>query len=463
MKNNMKIMLLFPDGVGIRNYLYSDVFKGMEKELVLFHAFDAKTENAVKEITSIQNTISIPKYTESLKEKFLRELIFLTRLKHNVNLVNNPTILSNWKNNHKGLSKTLFYKCIKLASYGFASYERILKLERWYQKSIRKTSFYKEVREILVTNTPEKLFCSHQRGVQCAPIFAAAKDLEIETITVIYSWDNLPKARMALQADKYLVWSDYMKKELQLYYPEINENQIFVTGTPQFECYKQSENIIPKEVFYTRYNLDLDKKIICYSGDDVLTCPDDPKYLDDLADELIKNNLDDKYQILLRRCPVDISGRFDNVILKYPNLIKQAPPLWNFEPNSSWTTIYPLPDDVKLLVSTVYYCDVVVNLGSTMAFDFRMFNKPCIYINFDQEIKVNPYWSVNTIYNLQHFKSMPDKKAVLWWSSKDKLISLIQSIDSVYDIENIDKWFRIAIGNLEDASQNISNMMFHDE
>jgi hypothetical protein len=34
-----KIVLLFPDGVGIRNYLYSDVFEGVEKDLVLFHAF----------------------------------------------------------------------------------------------------------------------------------------------------------------------------------------------------------------------------------------------------------------------------------------------------------------------------------------------------------------------------------------------------------------------------------------
>ena len=80
---NAKIMLLFPDGVGIRNYLYSDVFKGMENELVLFHAFDVKTEQAVKKITLIENSISIPKYSESLKEKFLRELICLSRLKYN--------------------------------------------------------------------------------------------------------------------------------------------------------------------------------------------------------------------------------------------------------------------------------------------------------------------------------------------------------------------------------------------
>ncbi|UGS24215.1 CDP-glycerol glycerophosphotransferase family protein [Flavobacterium channae] len=458
MKNSMKVMLLFPDGVGIRNYLYSDVFKGMEKELVLFHAFDAKTENAVKEISSIQNTISIPKYTESLKEKFLRELICLTRLKHNATLVNNATILTNWKSNHKGIFKTLFYKCIEIASYGFTSYERILKLERWYQKSIRKTSFYKEAREILVTNAPEKLFCSHQRGVQCAPIFAAAKDLGIETITVIYSWDNLPKARMALQADKYLVWSDYMKKELQLYYPEINENQIFVTGTPQFECYKQPENIIPKEVFYTRYNLDLDKKIICYSGDDVLTCPDDPQYLDDLADTLIKNKLDNKYQILLRRCPVDISGRFDRIISKYPNLIKQASPLWNFDVDSSWTTIYPLPDDVRLLVSTAYYCDVVVNLGSTMAFDFGMFKKPCIYINYDQKNKVNPNWSVNTIYKFQHFKSLPDESAVLWWNTKDEIKTLLENLNWN---ESTRIWIDKVLEEYSSSSTKVINSIFN--
>ncbi len=452
MKKNNKIVLLFPDGVGIRNYLYSDVFKGMEKQLVLFHAFDAKTEQAVKDITSIENSISIPKYSESLKEKFLRELICLARLKHNAKTVDNPTILTNWKSNHKGIFKTLFYKSIELASHLFTSYERILKLEQWYQKAIRNTNFYKEVREILVAIAPEKLFCSHQRGVQCAPIFAAAQDLGIETITVIYSWDNLPKARMALQANKYLVWSDYMKQELKLYYPEIKEQQIFVTGTPQFECYHQPENVIPKEVFYERYNLDIHKKIICYSGDDVLTCPDDPKYLDDLADELIKNNLDNKYQILLRRCPVDISGRFDKIISKYPDLIKQAPPLWNFEPNSSWTTIYPLPEDVKLLVSTAYYSDVVVNLGSTMAFDFGMFDKPCAYINYDQENKVNSNWSVKWIYQLQHFKSMVDKNSVIWINNKSEIkdkVILNKSSDS------LEKWKDVVLSNYKESSEKV--------
>ena len=451
-KNKNKILLLFPDGVGIRNYLYSDVFKGMEKELVLLHAFDAKTEQAVKDSTAIQNALSIPKYTESLKEKFLRELICLSRLKYNAKLVDNPSILTNWKSKHKGLFKNIFYKFIEMASFGYSRYERILKLEKRYQKAIRNTVFYTEVKNILITVAPEKLFCSHQRGVSCASIFAAAHDLDIETITVIYSWDNLPKARMALRADKYLVWSDYMQQELKMYYPEINQQQIFVTGTPQFECYHQPENIIPKDVFYERYNLDPTKKIICYSGDDVLTCPDDPQYLDDLADELLKNNLDQEYQILLRRCPVDISGRFDEIISKYPNLIKQAPPLWNFEPNSSWTTIYPLREDVQLLVSTVYYSAIVVNLGSTMAFDFGMFQKPCVYINYDQANKVNPNWSVLWIYKLQHFRSMKDKNAVLWINNKEEIKEKIIFNQISNSIEN---WKDLVLSDYRKSSDKV--------
>ena len=454
MKFSNKTLLLFPDGVGIRNYLYADVFKGYEANLVLFHAFDKVTEEEVKKLTHISESYVIPQYNETIKEKFLRELICLARLRYNSKLVENPTLLTNWKRNHKGFSKKIFYLLIHFVSYFIVRYSQILSLENRYQKTIRKTIYYKKISALLLKINPQKLFCSHQRGLQCAPIFAAAQDLGITTLTVIYSWDNLPKARMALRADKYLVWSDYMFQELKLYYQEIKDSQIEVTGTPQFECYTNPENIIPKDEFYQKYNLDVHKKIICYSGDDVLTCPDDPKYLEDVADELVKNNLDNDYQILLRRCPVDISGRFDAVVAKYPNLIKQAPPLWNFEPNSSWTTIYPLPEDIKLLVSTVYYSEVVVNLGSTMAFDFAMFKKPCIYINYDQEEKVNPNWSVNTIYNFQHFKSMPSQDVVLWWNSKESLSNLLNTLKFN---ENMLIWTEVVLGQFKQSSTKIKN------
>ncbi len=416
------LFIVVPDGVGVRNYLYSSVFNNIEEKLVLFHNLDNETIDYLQKFKNISQNISIPDYKESIKEKYYRELICLSRLYFNAKLEKNNTILVNWVWKQKTFSKKIFYKWIEFQAKFYTKYDAILALELKYQKAIRKNSFYKEIKTLLQKENPKSIICTHQRGVKTATIFAAAKDLGIPTTTVIYSWDNLPKARLALRADTYWVWSEYMKKEMATYYPEISQDNIVVTGTPQFEFYDDKNNIIDKKVFYDTYHLDINKKIICYSGDDFMSCPDDPSYLDDVAQEITKAGLETEYQILLRRCPIDLSGRFDSVVKKYPNLIKEATPIWNFNSASSWTTIYPTFEDVKLLVSTAFYSDIVINLGSTMAFDFAMLNKPCVFINYNQEKKLIQDWSVETIYNFQHFKSMPSKEAVIWLNSKNEII-----------------------------------------
>lgn len=452
-----KVLLLFPDGVGIRNYLYSNVFKEFNADLILFHNFDSETIKAVEENTSIKEDIVIPNYKESIKEKFLRELICLARLYYNYSKVNNSTLLTNWNWNQKSFSKKIFYKLIQILAPYCKNYSRILKLEKEYQQAIRKNEFYKEIKDILEETKPSVVFCSHQRALKAATIFSAATDLNIPTITVVYSWDNLPKARMALRTDHYMVWSDYMKKELTLYYPEIKPEQIHVTSTPQFEFYDNSENIIDKEVFYKKYNLDPNKKIICFSGDDTKTSPDDPSYLNDVAEEIIKANLQNEYQLLLRRCPVDLSDRFDKVLDQYKDLIKEVSPLWHFTSSKEWNLVYPSIDDVKLLVSTAFYSDIVVNVGSTMAFDFAMFNKPCVFINYDQENKTVNDWSVKTIYNYQHFKSMPDSDAVIWLNSKEEIVDKLTF--SKRCTESMLRWKDIVLEDYNNSSDKIQKII----
>ena len=451
------MLLLFPDGVGIRNYLYSSVFKNIKEDLVLFHNFDQETVTAIKETVALSETIVIPGYKESIKEKFLRELICLARLYHNAEKVANPSLLVNWNWNQKTLSKKIFYKSIEMMAPFSKGYDTILKLEKRYQKALRENPFYEEVKSILKRVQPNTVFCSHQRGLKGATVFAVAKDLGIPTTTVIYSWDNLPKARMALRADRYLVWSDYMKKEIELYYPEIPSESIYVTGTPQFEFYEDRKNIIDKEVFFKKYDLDPAKKIICFSGDDMLTSPDDPGYLNDVAEELSKTHFKDDYQILLRRCPVDFSGRFDSVVQKYAGLIKEAPPLWYFNSSKDWNTVYPSIEDVKLLVSTAFYADIVVNVGSTMAFDFGMFDKPCVFINYDQENKNKPDWSVKTIYQFQHFRSMPNKEAVIWLNNKSEIVEKL--IRSGHKSIFMQQWTSIVVGDNKEVSKKIRQIL----
>lgn len=455
MKKN-KLLLVVPDGVGIRNYLYSGVFDNVQ-DLVIFHNLGTEILDHVKKFKNFTNEITIPDYKESIKEKYLRELICLSRLYYNANKVNNKTILTNWVWSQKTFFKKIFYKCIEIESRFYKSYESILKLESTYQKEIRKNPFYKDIVDLLLQEKPNHIICTHQRGLKMATIFAAGHDLGIPTSTVIYSWDNLPKARLALRANKYFVWSNHMKTEMSIYYPEIHKDDIIVTGTPQFEFYLDKKNIIEKRTFFETYNLNENKKTICYSGDDEITSPDDPQYLKDVSEEIIKAGLENEYQILFRRCPIDISGRFDEVIKKYPNLIKEVTPKWNYKDDSSWVKIYPTFDDIKLLVSTVYYSDIVINLGSTMAFDFAILNKPCMFINYNQKNKKNPNWSVKTIYNFQHFKSMPDKQAVIWLNNKSEIIEKLLNQKLYENPEAMQDWKRIVISDFNKASAAIIN------
>ena len=445
------ILVFTPDGTGIKNYLYSNVFKNMEAHISLFHNFDADTLSQITSNITLHADYEIPKYKESFKEKFIRELIHAVRIRENAKRENNPTIFAFRKKNHKGWKLKLFFALVNTRALFVKGEKSLQKLEAKFEKSLTQNPFYKQIKENLQQIQPDVLFCTHQRAIKAQTVFKAARDLGIKTVTVIYSWDNIPKARLALRADEYLLWSDYMKEEMQRFYPEIPEEKLMVTGTPQFEFYKNADNIIPKDVFYKRYGLNPSKKIICFSGDDVKTSPYDPYYLRDLAKGITEAGMTDECQIVFRRCPVDVSGRYDWVLKEYPELIVDMPPLWNFN-TQVWTAIYPQYEDVKLLVSLAYYGDVVVNVGSTMAFDFGMFQKPCIYINYDH--KKDPNWSVKTIYNYQHFRSMPSKKTVYWWNERQTIAELVK--EALHTPKtSIATWFDVVVNHAETASENI--------
>ncbi len=450
-----KVMLFVPDGTGIKNYLYSNTFKNVKTDLCLAHNFNSKTVSEIKEHVAITSEIVIPEYSEGIKEKYYRELIHKCRIDSNMELFDNPTIQKFYKPKKSNWKTKAFYTAIEMVAKKKQSYSSILALEARYQDIIRMNPFYKKVKTALEKEKPEVLFCTHQRAINTPCLFAAAKDLGITTITVIYSWDNIPKARLALRADQYLVWSQLMQEELLLAYPEIDASQIHITGSPQFEFYLDSKNIIARDSFYRNYKLDENRKLICFSGDDVRTSPDDPMYLRDLAEQLTKAGKECEYQIVFRRCPVDVSGRYQEVIAAYPELIVEMPPLWNVD-GVLWSAVYPTYEDVNLLVSLAYYCHVVVNVGSTMAFDFGMFNKPCIFINYNQDSHHN--WSTETIYNYQHFKSMPSLNAVHWWNEKEAIISVLEATVSSKET-TIQKWQQKILNHSNDASTRIKKVI----
>jgi len=453
-----KIFILLPDGVGLRNFAFTQFYNmGKEKgfDIVFWN-------NTIFDLRSVGiNEIKI----SGSKLHPLTDVLKTAKIHLELNQFirkTNDTIYDTYRFpfSNKSIKSKLKSFLIKLIIKLFDSEKGLNKIRNQIKRQERSTAYYKKSIQTLQRERASFVFCTNQRPVIAIAPLLAAHDLGIPTATFIFSWDNLPKATMVVETDYYFVWSNFMKKELLFYYPNIIENQIFITGTPQFEPHFDSSLLMKKESFFNKYNLDLNKKYICFSGDDITTSPYDETYLEDIAKAItLLNKKDFNLGVIFRRCPVDFSNRYDIVLKKYAEIIVPIDPLWK-QNGETWNTVMPTTEDLSLQINIIANSEFVINIASSMVFDFVAFNKACMYINYNEKNKSLKDWNSKKVYNFVHFRSMPSKEAVIWLTNKDEIPSKIEKTlnNSETTIKKAEEWFKIInIENPEQASENIWN------
>lgn len=456
---NPKIFILLPDGIGLRNFAFTNFHQlGIENgfEITFWNAtpFDL-TKLGFNEIKIVNPKIH--PLTDLLKNAQIQ-----IELNQNIKKSKDKVYNSyRFPFSYKGVKSTLKTLTVKWLIFWNNSESGLNRIRKNISKNERKTKLYFDSLATLQTENPAMVFCTNQRITTAVASILAAQDLGIPTATFIFSWDNLPKGTKIIETDYYFVWSEHMKYELQYYYPQVNNNQIIVTGTPQFVPHFDKKIIESKETFYEKHHLDFNKKYICFSGDDVTTSPNDPQYLSDVV-KAVKylNTKGNNIGILFRRCPVDFSNRFDSVINENKDLITCLDPKWQ-KMGEGWNTILPTKEDLVLQMNTIHHSELVINLGSSMVFDFVAYEKPCGFINFDVLNTEFPDWSVKKIYNFIHFRSMPTNNVVFWINSANTIAEIIEKMltkDSKVTVAAAQKWFeKINQHPPEKASERIWN------
>jgi hypothetical protein len=437
--NNKKIFILLPDGIGLRNFAFSNFHKiGEEKfdvtfwnntpfNLTEFDFSEVKITNAKVHLAS-----------DVLKNAIIQSTLLLNKKNDNDNVYDSYRFKPNTKGIKNKLKNFLVTVLIQLCT----NRKGISFLRNYLNKLEQTTAYFKTCREQLILHKPEFVFCTNQRHLSALAPLLAAKELNIPTATFIFSWDNLPKATMVVETDFYFVWSDFMKNELLKYYPNINEEQVKITGTPQFESHFDEENYVTRDAFFAENGLDTNKKYICYSGDDITTCPDDERYLEAVANAVSNlNSIGHYFGIILRKSPVDFSNRYNEVLKKFKDIIVPIDPKWS-KIGDGWNTVLPLKEDNAVLVNTIRHSEMVINLGSSMVFDFTAFEKPCLYINYDVTNKKQKDWSVEKIYKYVHFRSMYSKNDVIWMNNQSEIEQKIElAFETNSSIAGAKKWF----------------------
>jgi hypothetical protein len=433
----MTLVVLVPDGVGARNFLLGNFLHEVSGNggATVFHVLpeDMLNDYLGSLNDSVQWDELIP-FKESRRSFTLRYALAYAQMNwadtRSMRYYRKLPVKGSWR------TKTA-HQAASLMGHVAATPKGIEVLDRWHCRAVNRLPEVEHYRRLLQRIKPSVLFCSHQRPPSILPPVLAARSLDIPTATFIFSWDNLTsKGRIAAPFDHYLVWSEHMCNELLEYYPDVTDDRVHVVGTPQFDPYADESLLWSREEFFHRVGADITRPLICYSGGDTGTCPEDPQHARVLLELIRAGRIEKNPQVLLRPAPVDDGSRYDGLRHDYPELI-YARPQWKHTKPGDWSRVIPLHDDVQFLANLTHHADLNVNVASTMTLDFAIHDKPVVNIAFDVSNPPPfgvPLWDF--FYNFEHYRPVVDLGAARFARSPEELA---QHINACLDDPSLDR------------------------
>lgn len=302
------------------------------------------------------------------------------------------------------------------------SHQRLARADRLYSRLVERRPGGRAWRRLLEELRPDVVLATDQRTPDNAAVTAAGRHLDIPVGTFVFSWDNLSsKGRMPAAFDFYCVWSRQMADELLAYYPGIDPTTVHVTGTPQFTPLVDPRRLWSRERLFHVLGADPDRPLVCFTGEDPLTDPENPLHLEMLARQIDSGVIPGRPQLLLRPAPWDGRERWREVLDRHPEIL-WAPARWRRPDGGVWSQTLPTLEDVELLVSLAHHAACAVNLVSTITLDFAIAGRPTVNIAFDvtePPVHGMPVW--DKLFQFEHYAPVLELGASLLARSPEEM------------------------------------------
>lgn len=425
----MNPVILLPDGVGVRNFVLGPFLPMLSREAtgLILHPIPEANLDEYRGFSNGQfQWREFAAYRETPLAATLRYSLAYAQMywadTQSMRYGRRARLSGTWH-------RRLMMRTARLIGRALASPPGIKRLDRWHCREVAKVPQVADYQKLFQEAKSSVLFCSHQRPLEILPAVLAAKALGIPTACFIFSWDNLTsKGRIAAPFDHYLVWSELMKQELLRYYPDVTPERVHIVGTPQFDPYADERLACTREQFFSRIGADPSRPLICYSGGDTGTAPEDHLHADILMGLVKSGRIKGRPQVLVRPSPVDDGARYQAVRRKYPELIF-AQPAWLHTEPANWARCIPTPGDVQFLASLTRHADVNVNLASTMTLDFAIHDRPVVNVAFDvHNPPLNgwpPLWEY--YYRFEHYRPVVEIGAARFARSAEQMAEHINA------------------------------------
>lgn len=408
-----RIVALIPRGEVIRNFVHTgaldEIAAKAELSLLTISA-DAKMDEMLKErFTSVY---PLKDFEEKWLVRFQREILDMAHGRW----LWSRAAQERWRLRELE-TVTVREKSVRLAKklfcYPFANRAGLNvlgKSERLSSRFLKTTDEYldlfRQIKPSLVFNG------SHIHSRIATQAMQAAQWLEIPTATFIFSWDNLTsQGRIMLPYDYFLVWNEALKKQLLEMYEWIRPENVFVTGTPQFDFHFRPEFYRSREDFCAEIGADPARPIVLYSTGMANHMPGEPEIVEEIADILKEIGGENSPQLLVRVYPKDLTGRFDELKKRRADILF---PKIDWE--EAWLT--PKIEDSYALVNTLRHSALGINVASTISLELCMFDKPVINVGYNPKSVDPKTLEYADYYKFDHYNPVVESGAVeVAWSA----------------------------------------------
>ncbi len=454
--------VVITDGVGFRNFIMTDFIAEANKNFDNVIIFSCLPKNIYDGLNLNCTIIELDVFEEIFFTWFFRKAKEVTHLqlhaKGNFGITDNLNRTKSIANNPRGISNRFIHKWSKRVN----SEKWIQLYNRIQQRTFKSHEITKKYKTLLKQYDISMLFFTHQRPPFIAPLIYAAEQLRIKIITFIFSWDNLAsKGRMAGNFDYYLVWSDLMKKDLLHFYQSVNDNQVAIVGTPQFEPYIMEKYGYDKALFIDKFKIDPNLPTVLFTCNDS-SSENDPIYLELLANFIKKGELIKAVNLIVRTSPAEEPTRFKNIEEKYPSIIWNYPD-WKVKRKGhqeAWTQRVPSVEDLNDLKSLLKYCDLCINVLSTITLDAFIFDKPVINPVFGNA--ENKLFDDQKFLNYAHLSKLVESNSTAIVKNENEFLDAINIILEKSDNKKLEResFLDLEIGKpLQDTSKRIAETL----
>lgn len=247
---------------------------------------------------------------------------------------------------------------------------------------------------------PDLVFCANLSNYFDDSIVNAAARKNLPCQYMVLSWDHL-SSKVVLRSwfDAIYVWNKVTREEILGLDYGYNEAQIIVAGIPQYDIYLDAPTLSRGD-WCSQYGLDPSRKTILFSTMPQIRHDQQHIIIESIMDMLSKHPVYcETVQMLIKCHPFDNALVYDSLVEKYRHLSIRKSSLPEGKSQSDWQ---PSSDELTVSRDCLYFCDVNINIFSTVTIEASMFDKPIVHVGFDPHPVENRIPCIE-YYSFEHF------------------------------------------------------------